>query len=181
MTIDVTPDGLVLEPVRPRTDELVTELTALAPLLFRVAMSIVRNRSLAEDVVQETLVKAWTNLDKFRGDAPFRVWVIRIANNTAISMLRKQRDQPTDPVTMSEVLAGGAGPDRNAEGRAMVGQLWVALDRLDPLSRAIVVLREIEGMSYEDIAEALDVALPTVKTRLFRARRELSLRLEAWR
>jgi RNA polymerase sigma-70 factor (ECF subfamily) len=181
MTIDVTPDGLALESPRPRTDELVSELTSLAPLLFRVAMSIVRNRSLAEDVVQETLVKAWTNLDKFRGDAPFRVWVIRIANNTAISMLRKQRDQPTDPVMMSEVLAGGAGPDRNAEGRAMVDQLWRALDRLDPLSRAIVVLREIEAMSYEDIAEALDVALPTVKTRLFRARRELALRLEEWR
>lgn len=181
MTIDVTPDGIAVVPALARSDELVEELIGLAPTLFRVAMSIVRNRTVAEDVVQETLAKAWSNLDKFRGDAPFRVWVIRIANNTAISTLRKQRDQPTDPVAMAEVGSNLAGPDRSAEGRAMLDQLWGALDQLDPLSRTIVVLRELEAMSYEDIADALDVALPTVKTRLFRARRELATRLDAWR
>lgn len=181
MTIDVTSDVSPDERDVPGRDALLAELTGLAPLVFRVAMSVVRNRTVAEDVVQETMVKAWSNLDRYRGDAPFRVWVVRIANNTAISALRKQRDQPTDPTTLGEVRAHGAGPDRRAEGRAMVDQLWVALERLDPLSRSIVVLRELEGMSYEDIADALDVALPTVKTRLFRARRELAVRLEAWR
>lgn len=180
MTIDVTPADQPGQ-LAPR-DELVSELTSMTPLIFRVAMSIVRNRSSAEDVVQETLVKAWTNLDKFRGDAPFRVWVLRIANNTAISMLRRQREQLTDPTTMSMVPGTSLStPARSAEGRAMLDQLWAALDRLDPLSRSIVVLREMEGMSYEDIASSLDIALPTVKTRLFRARRELANRLEAWR
>jgi len=179
MTLDVTSD-LTVAPVTS-VDDRVAELTELAPVIFRVAMSIVRNRSVAEDVVQETLVKAWSNLEKFRGDAPFRVWVLRIANNTAISQLRRQRDQPTDPVTMGELPGRGASPARTAEGRAMVDELWVELDRLDPLSRAVVVLREVEGMSYEDISASLDIALPTVKTRLFRARRELASRLDEWR
>lgn len=187
MTTDVT-DGASLDnegqaDLAVADEDRLRELTELTPLIFRVAMSLMRNRTAAEDVVQETLVKAWSNLDKFRGEAPFKVWVLRIANNTAISMLRRRRDQPTDPATLAEAAAetAGASPARRAEGRVMLDDVWAALDRLDPLSRTIVVLREVEGMIYEDIAAALDVALPTVKTRLFRARRELAVQLEAWR
>lgn len=176
-------DGAIgLAPPAVSSSVTLEDLTALSPMVFQIGLSIGRNRSFAEDVVQETMLKAWRNLDGFRGDAPVRIWVARIANNTAISMLRRQRDQPTDPGSLSEV-AGAAThlPARTAEGRAMLDELWDALDRLDPLSRSIVVLRELEAMSYEDIAAALELPLPTVKTRLFRARRELSKQLEHWR
>jgi RNA polymerase sigma-70 factor (ECF subfamily) len=181
MSLDVTPAEATAGALGDERADRVAELTELSPLIFRIGLSIGRNRSFAEDVVQETMVKAWSSLATFRGEAPFRVWVVRIANNTAISMLRRQRDQPTDPVLMTELEAGAAHPHRQAEGRAMLDDLWAALDGLDPLSRSIVVLRELEGMSYEDIGEALELPLPTVKTRLFRARRELSKKLEAWR
>lgn len=182
MALDMTTGGTGrLSDSPPPEVDRVAELTALSPLIFRIAMSIGHNRSFAEDVVQETMVKAWTNLASFRGDAPFRVWVVRIANNTAISMLRRQRDQPTDPATMIEAAPATGAPNRQAESRAMLDDLWAALDTLDPLSRSIVVLRELEAMPYEDIAAALDIPLPTVKTRLFRSRRELSTKLEAWR
>lgn len=160
---------------------LETALVELSPTIYRVALSILRDRSLAEDAVQETLIKVWTNIEKFRGDAPFRVWVLRIAHNVAISMGRRRRDQAVDPHDLGELTSTGITPERTAEGRAMIGDLWEALDQLDPLSRTIVVLREVELFAYEEIAEALDVPLATVKTRLFRARRSLANRLEVWR
>jgi RNA polymerase sigma-70 factor, ECF subfamily len=153
----------------------------LSPSIYRVALSILRDQALAEDALQETLIRVWSNLDRFRGDAPFRVWVLRIAHNVAISMGRKRRDQAVDPHDLGEIKATEAVPERTAEGRAMVGALWEALEHLDPLSRAIVVLREVELFAYEDIAEALDIPLATVKTRLFRARRSLATTLETWR
>lgn len=166
----------------PGTDK-VDELIGLGPSIYRVILSIVRDRTLAEDLTQETLVKAWSHLGTFRGESSLRVWVMRIANNVAISALRRRRDQPTDPLVFGEVLDDPAtnSPPRRAESRAMLTDVWTAIDGLDPLSRAIVVLREVEQMAYEDIAASLGVALPTVKTRLFRARRELAGRLEGWR
>ena len=127
MALDMTTGGTGrLSDSPPPEVDRVAELTALSPLIFRIAMSIGHNRSFAEDVVQETMVKAWTNLASFRGDAPFRVWVVRIANNTAISMLRRQRDQPTDPATMIEAAPATGAPNRQAESRAMLDDLWAA-------------------------------------------------------
>jgi RNA polymerase sigma-70 factor, ECF subfamily len=161
--------------------ELDAALAELGPSIYRVALSIVRDATLAEDVAQETMIRVWTNIGRFRGDSSLRVWVLRIAHNVSISMLRKRRDQVTDPHDLVDVATTGSNPDRAAEGRVMITEVWRSLDELDSLSRAIVVLREVELMSYEDIADSLDIPLPTVKTRLFRARRQLATKLEAWR
>jgi RNA polymerase sigma-70 factor, ECF subfamily len=161
--------------------ELEQALAELGPSIYRVAYSVVRDAALAEDAAQETMIRVWTNIGRFRGDSSLRVWVLRIAHNVSISMLRKRRDRVTDPHDLSEEAPPSGGPDRAAEGRAMISDLWQSLDELDPLSRSVVVLREVELMSYEDIADALDIPLPTVKTRLFRARRQLASKLEAWR
>lgn len=144
---------------------------------YRLALGIVRDHALAEDVVQETLVKVWRNLATFRGDAPLRAWVLRIAHNTAISTLRRQRDQVTDPAHLAVEPTLTDRPE---------AQLWRedltrAMDALDPLSRSVVTLRELEDLTYEQIADTLDVPLSTVKTRLFRARRRLATELEEWR
>ena len=173
------PEADVTAPnVAPSLEQAVIELS---PSIYRVALSILRDQALAEDAVQETLIRVWTNLERFRGDAPFRVWVLRIAHNVAVSMGRKRRDQAVDPHDLNEVKASGAGAERTAEGRAMVGELWEALDQLDPTTRTIIVLREVERMTYEEIGEILALPLPTVKTRLFRGRRQLAELLKEWR
>lgn len=149
--------------------------------MYRLARSIVREATLAEDVVQESLIRAWQAAASFRGDASLRSWALRITHNTAISMLRKRREELRDPAQLPDTVDVQSGLDRRVQGRLMLDDLWQALDTLDPLSRTITVLREVEGMTYEEISATLEVALPTVKTRLFRARRQLAETLEQWR
>jgi RNA polymerase sigma-70 factor, ECF subfamily len=165
------------------SEELLREILDVhSPSMFRVARSIVHDSALAEDVVQESIVKAWRGLAGYRGESSLRSWLLRITHNTAISMLRKRREDVRDPSVLPETSdrVDYASPERTVDGRMMVDQLWVALDQLDPVSRTIVVLREIESMSYEDIVETMQLPLPTIKTRLFRARRQLASALTEW-
>lgn len=149
--------------------------------IYRLALSVVRDPSLAEDIAQETLVKAWLALPSFRAESSLRSWVLRIAHNTAISTLRTRRAVVVDPHDLPEAETR---PDRSVEARVqsgvVVSEFVEALDLLDDLSRSIVVLRELEGMAYEEIADVLNVPMPTVKTRLLRARRKLSSALREW-
>ncbi|MDR0342992.1 MAG: RNA polymerase sigma factor [Nocardiopsaceae bacterium] len=138
------------------------------PAIYRLAVSIVRDPALAEDVAQETFIMAWRHRDTYRGVAPLRHWLLRIAHNVAVSTLRSLREEARDPST----LPGGHAEvvESTVANRMAVEE---ALSLLDPLSRSIVVLREMEGLSYAEIGQILGVALPTVKTRLFRARATL--------
>lgn len=165
---------------RLTADEILHELIELhTPAMYRVARSIVVDQALAEDVVQDSLLKVWQKASSFRGEASLRSWALSITHNTAISVLRKRRDEVRDPAMLPEP-DHGPSTDRQVAGRMMVDELWLALETLDPLSRSVVVLREIEGMSYEDIGEVLHLPLPTIKTRLFRARKLLSNALSEW-
>jgi len=149
--------------------ELIHEHSAA---VYRVAIFIVRDNALAEDVVQDTMIRVWQNYGSFRGDSPIRGWILRIAHNTAVSKLRKIKDESWDPAMLPDSV-GRADVERTVEGREDLVTLGKAMENLDELSRSIVVLREVEGLSYEEIAEALEITLPTVKTRLLRARRTL--------
>ena len=142
-----------------------------------MAIFIVRDSALAEDVVQETMISVWQKYGSFRGDSPIRGWILRIAHNTAVSRLRKIKDESWDPATLPDRV-GRADVERTVEGREDLVALGQALEDLDELSRSIVVLREVEGLTYEEIAEALEITLPTVKTRLLRARRTLQASLQ---
>ncbi len=150
-------------------------------VIYRLALSVVRDPALAEDIAQETLVKAWLALPSFRAESSLRSWVLRIAHNTAISMLRQRRAVVIDPHDLPERQSN---PDRSVESHVQSGAVLddfvQALEVLDELSRSIVVLRELEGMAYDEIAEVLDVPMPTVKTRLLRARRRLGAALREW-
>lgn len=147
--------------------------------VYRVALAIVRDPSLAEDVVQETMVKAWRKLDTFRGEGSLRAWILQIAHNTAVSYLRTLRDVSVDPNELPD-RGSRIGTAQEATGRMSMDALAEALDELDPLSRSIIVLRELEGLAYDVIAETLEIPISTVKTKLFRARRRLSVALEEW-
>lgn len=173
-------------PTRPDRDAgrpvLDRQLRALiddhADAAYRVAYGILRDRGLAEDVVQETMVKAWESLDGFRGESSLRTWVLRIAHNTSVSALRRRRDLATAPEDLPDE-PGRDDTSARAAGREGLTALRDALDQLDELSRSVVVLREVEGLSYAQIAEALDIGVPTVKTRLLRARRALQASVES--
>lgn len=143
-----------------------------AEAVFRVANGILHNPTLAEDAVQETMIKAWQSLPKFRGDSSVRSWILRIAHNTSISMLRRRRERVMAPEDLPE-RAGGIDPARSSTALADLRVIRQALEGLDELSRSVVVLREVEGLSYQDISDTLGVPVPTVKTRLLRARRRL--------
>jgi RNA polymerase sigma-70 factor (ECF subfamily) len=164
------PDGPALD---RQLRQLIDEHAAA---VYQLAFGILRDPGLAEDVVQETMIKAWRGLESFRGDASTRTWILRIAHNTAIDALRRRRDRMVAPEDMPEATTVGVDvhdPAVRAAGRSELADLGAALATLDQLSRSIVVLREIEGLSYAEIAETLDISTALVKTRLLRARRAL--------
>lgn len=162
-------------------DELHDLVVEHGDAIYRLALSVVRDQALAEDVAQETLVKAWLALPTFRGDASLRSWLLRITHNTAISTLRRRRAVVVDPNDMPEQQTRvERSVESRVQGEVVMDQFVEALDTLDDLSRSIVVLRELEGLTYEEISEVLAVPMPTVKTRLLRARRRLSNVLREW-
>jgi RNA polymerase sigma-70 factor, ECF subfamily len=163
-------------------DAIVEDLvTRLGPAIYRTAFAILHDRAAAEDVVQETIVKAWTNLHTLQDPAALTSWVLRIAHNVSISALRKRRALPVAPDEMPEATLSGPDMGVRLEHKSAVNDVWGALSTLDELSRSIVVLREIEGLSYEEISRIVGIPLAAMKTRLFRARRQLAEQLKEWR
>lgn len=147
---------------------------------YRVVLALVRDHPLAEDITQEALLKAWKALPSFRGESSLRNWILRIAHNTAISTMRRRRPEPREPWHLPEPGTGRDASDAAIDGLLM-DQFQGALAALPATTRAIVVLREVEGRSYEEIAQIVRLPLSTVRTRLYRARKALAVALEDWR
>ena len=148
--------------------------------LFRVARSILRDDAEAEDVVQETYVRAFTGLDHFRGDAAFGTWITRIAMNEALGRLRKRRptvdwetyveNRPQAQIINFPVSAASNDPEKMmAQGEIRV-VLEKAIDELPDPFRTVFVARIVEGMTVEETADLFGLKPETVKTRLHRAR-----------
>lgn len=175
-----SPVDVAREPSESSAAELDTLVREHLDAVYRVAFSVVRDSALAEDVAQDALLKAWRALPTFRGESSMRSWLLRITHNTAISTLRKRREDLHDPQFLPE-RQSGVSTERQVVDSMSIDAFETALDTLDELSRSIVVLREVEGMSYEEIAATLEVPLSTVKTRLLRARRILAHALEGWK
>jgi RNA polymerase sigma-70 factor (ECF subfamily) len=144
---------------------------------YRVALRMLGDDSDAEDATQDAFVQAWRKLDGFRADAAFSTWMYRIVTNRCLNMLRARRR--TEPLP-TDREAPASRPDRIAEGRWQVEDLQRAIGRLTPEQRAPLVLRELEGLSYEEIAAALELSIPAVKSRLHRARLELLAAMRPW-
>ena len=138
--------------------------------VYRVVRGIVGDAAEAEDVAQEVFLKAFGALGRFRGESGFFTWIYRIAVNEALRAARKRRS----PATLDEGMPVEAPPvpqpDEDGPSLALLERL---LRKLPEEFRAIVVLRDLEGLPYKDVAEALEIPIGTVMSRLFRARREL--------
>jgi RNA polymerase sigma-70 factor (ECF subfamily) len=141
---------------------------------------LVDNPEDAADVVQDSFLNAYQSLHSFKGDAEFFTWLYRIAFNAAISLRRKRKivisldgrangDHGLEPDDPSEYVRPGAALERTEDER----QLHDALNRLSDEHRNVLLMKDIEGMKYEEIAEVLDVPIGTIRSRLHRARLEL--------
>ena len=137
--------------------------------VYRVVRGILGNPSESEDVAQEVFLKAYANLAKFRGESGFFTWLYRIAVNEALRARKRRTFANAD--ALPEVEAPPPAP-LEEEGPTLA-TLEKLLRKLSDEFRAIVVLRDIEGLSYTEIAETLEIPIGTVESRLFRARQEL--------
>jgi RNA polymerase sigma-70 factor (ECF subfamily) len=148
--------------------------------LYRLARGILRNDGEAEDVVQETYVRAFTHLDSFRGDSSFATWLGRIAINEALGRLRSQRPSvewtTLEPgfleaqIIQFPVSASSEDPERTMAQREIQKVVEHAIDDLPEAFRIVFITRVIEGMNVEETADILGLKPETVKTRLHRAR-----------
>src|SRR5712671_8227950 len=156
--------------------------------LYRIARGILRNDSEAEDVVQETYVRAFTHLQDFRGDSSFATWLGRIAINEALGRLRRQRASvewtSLPPGTLEAQIiqfplsAASEDPEKSMAQREIQHVVEHAIDELPDAFRIVFITRVIEGMNVEETAEILGVKPETVKTRLHRARTMLRENVE---
>jgi RNA polymerase sigma-70 factor (ECF subfamily) len=155
--------------------------------IFRLAQHITQNREDAEDVLQETFLKAYEHLDQFKGDSKFYTWIVRIAVNQALMKLRRRKtdksvsldetiDTGEDTITR-EIAAWDEDPEQRFSREELGEILDTAVDSLEPPYRSVFVLRDIEELSTEETAEALNLSVPAVKSRLLRARLQLREKL----
>jgi RNA polymerase sigma-70 factor (ECF subfamily) len=147
----------------------------------------IRDEAEAEDVVQESFVRAWRALPAFRGDAQFYTWLYRIAVNTAknhlVSLGRRPAtedidDEEAGAVREAERLHDVATPEHEALRNEMEALVLAAVDRLAPELREALTLREVEGLSYDEIAERMQCPIGTVRSRIFRARDAIDAQLK---
>jgi RNA polymerase sigma-70 factor (ECF subfamily) len=132
----------------------------------------------AEDAAQETFIQAWLRLQSYRPQASFRNWLYRIAVNTAIDMLRKEKRILPGEIENLNLTDAGPSPETLVANSERTEIVQDAVLSLPDASRAVLVLREFEGLSYQEIAEALDIPVGTVMSRLNYARKLLKEKLE---
>ena len=158
--------------------------------VFRIAQHITQNREDAEDVMQDAFLKAYEKLDQFQGNSKFYTWLVRIAVNESLMRLRKRRtgrmvsideDLETDEGTVPRDLADWApDPEQNYSQSELGKILEKTIKGLPPGFKVVFELRDVQGLSTEDTAEALGLSIPAVKSRLLRARLQLRERLSRY-
>jgi len=172
----------------PTDNELIAsslrgDTAAFAKLVLRyrlmaiaVSYRICGNAALAEDIAQETFIRIWEKLSTFRPEGNFRGWLCRIAANMTIDAVRRKK--PMTDIAEIPLDDGKVGPEGDALQKERAAMVKAAIMQLPVPSRAVLVLREYEGLSYQEIADALDIPLGTVKSRLNDARRRLQVELQ---
>jgi RNA polymerase sigma-70 factor (ECF subfamily) len=144
---------------------------------YTLAYRLTGNEEDARDVVQESYLRAWKGLKRFRGDAAFSTWLYRITANAAYTNLKKHRRHRHEPIgdDLFELpdRRPGVDPESLAEVSSLRDEVAVAIEALPPKLRAVVVLRDVYGLPHEDIADELGISVSAAKVRLHRARRRL--------
>jgi RNA polymerase sigma-70 factor (ECF subfamily) len=151
--------------------------------IFRLAYRFVRNETEAKEILQDTFLSIWRKLDTFKGDSQFGSWLYRVAANTALMRLRSQRRHPE--ISTEELPVGyldnygqvpsigenwSKRPDEELQSEELRRHIQASVDALPEIYRTVFLLRDVEGLSTEETGEILGISVPTVKTRLHRAR-----------
>ncbi len=158
--------------------------------VFRIAQHITQNREDAEDVVQDAFLKAYQNLGQFQGQSKFYTWLVRIAVNEALMRLRRRRPdrmvsidedvQTEEDSIPREIADWSPNPEQRYSQAELKEILGKTIQGLPPSFRTVFVLRDVEGLSTEETAAALELSVPAVKSRLLRARLQLRERLNKY-
>ena len=144
--------------------------------LFRVVRGYTRDTAEVEDIVQDSLLKAFSKLDTFKHQSSFSTWLQRIAVNTALDFLKKVGRSPVQTVEDPEILASPGGrssimaPDARLQAEEIAEITHRVLEELPDIFRSVLVMREFEDRAYQDIADLLGISIGTVESRLHRAR-----------
>lgn len=155
--------------------------------VYSLAMRMVRSAEDAEDVTQDTFVRMFKAIDRYDPNRPFAAWLMTIASRLCIDHIRRRKVRPLPLVRTEEgsteehtidVVDPGLGPDEITSHREEEQQAQSLIDSLPPHYRVVVLLRHQQDLSYEEIAESLDLPIGTVKARIHRARALLKQRLE---
>ena len=149
--------------------------------VLNVIFRMCGNAQVAEDAAQETFIRAWSHLGSFRADSSLRNWLYRIALNTATDMLRREKRTLPGDVDDFQLVDPQPGPEGIYLQEERTALVQAAIQSLPDASRAVLVLKEYEGFSYREIADALDIPIGTVMSRLNYARRVLKEKLEGQR
>ena len=189
-----TEDRLLIARLQARDDTAVHELAErFGPRIYQLALRQMKNREDAEEVTQDVLMKVYRKIGAFRGDSALSSWIYRITFNTAMSKLRtaklarvaQQRepyrnrdDENEQKRAIREPADWSSMPDEELLRAQLRRAVVAAIQELPEIYRVPVVLRDIEGLSYEEVALALEINVGTVKSRLSRGRGELRRRLE---
>lgn len=150
---------------------------------FAIALGLVRDENDARDVVQEAFLRVYRGLDAFHGGSSFFTWLYRIVTNLSIDLMRKPSRRETGLDEAREIRdeadipllsrIDGSDPLDAVRRRQIIERIQSALDALPPYHRGVILMRELEGMSYEEMAEAMGVSKGTIMSRLFHARQKL--------
>jgi RNA polymerase sigma-70 factor, ECF subfamily len=191
MTADTDADALLIERVK-LGDQRAFEMLVVKyqRRIERLIGRMVRDSDLVQDIAQETFIRAYRAIPQFRGESAFYTWLYRIAVNTAKKALMDMkrdplvfesalasRDDDEEPSRAEQTLTDGETPDALLASKEIATAVNTAIDALSEDLRQAVVLREIEGMSYEEIADVMNCPIGTVRSRIFRAREAIATKL----
>ena len=179
--IPLPEDQLILKARSGDSDAFREIVRRFTPRVFAVARNLVSNAGDAEDVVQEVFFKVHRKLSSFREDAAFGTWLYRVTVNTAADSLKKRRQDHSvtvDDLGQLALVDPADGPDESLGRRNLRREIRKAMSCLPEKFRTIIVLRELEGLSYQEISRIIGCSKGTVESRLFRARARLRDLLE---
>ncbi len=167
---------------RGDTDAFEMLVAAYEKNVFNVALQMTGNREDAQDMTQEAFIKAYSSLSTFRGDSKFSSWLYRIVSNVCLDFKRRQSRRPSSSLTVEDdegeniqldIADESQSPEALLERKMTREAVRAGLQQLPDEQRQILLLREIQGLSYEEIGEVMGLEAGTVKSRIFRARKKL--------
>ena len=160
-------------------------ISAYEKNIYNLALKLMCHREDAMDMTQNAILRIYRSLSKFRGESSLSTWIYRITTNVCLDELRKRKNKIVSMEQLAEkgmMLADDAfSPQRSAEASQIQAIVNDAIASLDEQSRAVVILRDVKGLSYQEISEILQCEMGTMKSRLNRARAKLAKQLEPYK